>query len=164
MKSVAPFPLLRHLGFTNMWSNLPIVLHMMRPCSLLPPVSDIGGSHLYVACRSVCDRNQVFWSAKSVLDRLIIPFWGSWSLDFQGSKVKLQLCVLDCWFLAVLRSPWSLDRPPQKGFDRLIQFWSWSQTLLHGTYKWLPLVEVTKAYPYIQAWFLSVQRRVWVRG
>ena len=46
--------------------------------------------YLYVACRSICDHDQVFWSAKSVLDRLIVPFWGSWLLDFQGSKVKLQ--------------------------------------------------------------------------
>ena len=29
-------------------------------------------------CWSVCDRNQNVWSAKCVLDRLIVPFWGSW--------------------------------------------------------------------------------------
>ena len=31
------------------------------------------GSHLYVTCWSVCDRDQDFWSSKSVLDRLIGP-------------------------------------------------------------------------------------------
>jgi len=29
------------------------------------------GSHIYVACRSVCDQDQEFWSVKIVLDRLI---------------------------------------------------------------------------------------------
>ena len=72
------------------------------------------GSHLYVACRSICDHNEVFGLAKSVLDCLIVPFWGSWSLNFQGSKVKLQLCTPDCWSLAVQRSPWSHDRPPKR--------------------------------------------------
>ena len=71
------------------------------------------GSHLHVTCRSVCDQDQVYWSAKSVVGHLIVPFWGSWSLDFQGSKVTLQLCVLDCWLLAVWRSPWSLIGPPK---------------------------------------------------
>ena len=80
------------------------------------------GSHLYVACRSVCDHDQIFWLATSVLDRLIVPFWGSWSLDFQGSKVKLQPRVLDCWFLAVQRSPWSLDRPPKRALIAWFSF------------------------------------------
>ena len=34
------------------------------------------------------------------------------------SRVKGQVAathVLDCWFLVVWRSPWSLDQPPQKG-------------------------------------------------
>ena len=31
-----------------------------------------------------------FWSNKSVLDHLIIPFWSSWSLDFFRLKFKLQ--------------------------------------------------------------------------
>ena len=58
-------------------------------------------------------------------------------LIFRGSKVKLQLCVLDPLILAVQRSPWFSWLAPKRG---LIQFWSQSQTLLHGTYKWLPLV------------------------
>ena len=80
------------------------------------------GSHLHVTCRSVCDHNQVFWSAKSVVDHLIVPFWGSWSLDFQGSMVTLQSCVLDCWLLAVWRSPWSLDRPPKRALIAWFNF------------------------------------------
>ena len=50
------------------------------------------------ALEAFATHDQVFWSAKSVLDHLIDPFWGSWSLDLQGSKVTLQSCVLDCWF------------------------------------------------------------------
>ena len=51
---------------------------------------------------------------KSVLDCLIVPFWGFWSFDFQGSKVKLQHCILDPLILAARRPPWSLDRPPKE--------------------------------------------------
>ena len=50
------------------------------------------GSHLYVTCWSVCNRDQGFWSTESVLDHFIVP---SWSLDFQRSKVKLQPRALD---------------------------------------------------------------------
>jgi len=39
-------------------------------------------SHIHIACRSVCDWNQEFWSVKIVLDHLITPFRGSWSLDY----------------------------------------------------------------------------------
>ena len=129
------------------------------------------GSHLYVACWSVCDQNQDFWSAKTVL---VVLFWSSWLLDFK--QVKGQFAAMcssrsqsqtqnqpQCGSLSVywkryarrMRSgdettmcSWSsvqrllssLDRLSKKGFDRSIQFWSWSQTLLHKTYKWLPLV------------------------
>ena len=93
------------------------------------------GSHLYVACRSVSDRNQVFWLAKSVLDCLIVPFWGCWSLCMI-SKDQRSNCSHTFLIVAVQRSPWST---PQKG---LIQFWSWLQTLLHGTCIWLPLVNM----------------------
>ena len=37
------------------------------------------GSHLCVACWSVCDQDQNFWSVK-------VPFWTSWSLGFQWVK------------------------------------------------------------------------------
>ena len=53
---------------------------------------------------------------------LIVPFWGSWSLDFQGPKVKLQQHVLDRWFLAVWRSPWSLDRPLKRALIAWFSF------------------------------------------
>ena len=66
-----------------------------------------------------------FWLVKSVLDHLIVPSWFSWSTDFSGSKVKLQLI---CWFcsLEVTMIPWW---GLKKGLDCLIQLWSWSQML-----------------------------------
>ena len=66
------------------------------------------GSHLFI-CRLL--KRLWPWSSfligKSVFDHLIIPFWGSWSLDFQESKVKLH-----CTFLM----PWSA---PQKASGHL---------------------------------------------
>ena len=44
-----------------------------------------------------------------------------------------------CSYVVALIS-WSVLK---KVLDCLIQFWSQSQTLLHGTYKWLPLVPVS---------------------
>ena len=82
------------------------------------------GYHLHVACWSVCDCDQVFWLAKSVLDCLITWFlrvkgqiapMHSWPVDFSSSEVTL--------------IPWSA---PKKGFDPLIQFWS---QLQHGSYQ-----------------------------
>ena len=72
----------------------------------------------------------------------LIAFWGSWSLDFQGSKVTLLPCILDCWFLAVWRSSWSLDRPRQKGL------WSLDSILIPVAQdiKWLALVLCDKFY------------------
>jgi len=75
------------------------------------------GSHVRVARRSVCDSDQESWSVKIVLDRLIAPFRGSWSLDFTGvqrtkrshasvvpKKVRWSL------ILVAQNSSWSLDR------------------------------------------------------
>jgi len=42
------------------------------------------GSHIHVACRSVCDRDQESWTVKIVLNHLIALFWGSWLLDSTG--------------------------------------------------------------------------------
>ena len=100
--------------------------------------SDGCPSHLYVTCWSVCDRDQnccleknCAWSLHRSFLKLLISWFliGQrsnsshvfWSCDFYGSKATLIL------WLAL-----------KKGFDHLIQFWTWSQTLLHGTYKWLP--------------------------
>ena len=122
-------------------------------------------SHLYVACRSVCDCDQDFWSVKTVLDcsllKCLIDFQivaaSSWTIFATTwllghpllrlliawfSRVKGQIAAACSWFLIFSSSevtliPWSA---PQKGFGCLIQFWSRSQTLLHGRYKWLPLV------------------------
>ena len=54
------------------------------------------GSHLYVACWSVCDRDQDYWSAKSVIDCVIL--------------LKLQPHVLDPLIFTAQILPWSLDR------------------------------------------------------
>jgi len=70
-----------------------------------------------LACRSVCDRDQKSWSVKIVLDRLIAPFRGSWSLDSTGvQRTKcshaakyLRKCV-DRLILVAQNSSWSLDR------------------------------------------------------
>ena len=104
----------------------------------------------------IFDRQRVClitWSYPSeALDRLIFNVSKrsncscvSWSFDFRSSEATLM--------------PWSALK---MGFDRLIQFWSWSQTLLHGTYKWLPLV-VTFCHgdKLIVTSFLTPQR-VWL--
>ena len=87
-------------------------------------------AHLYVACWSICNWDQDFWSAKRVLDRLI---WGPWSLDFfmgQRSNCSHMFLILDFCSSEVPLIPWSALK---KCFDRLIPFWSRSQTLLQGT-------------------------------
>ena len=55
------------------------------------------GSHIlvYVACRSVCNPDQDVWSAKSVLDCLIVSFWSAWLLDFQ--QIKGQIVAASSW-------------------------------------------------------------------
>ena len=80
------------------------------------------GSHLYVACKSACNRDHVFWPAKSVLERLIISFWGSLLLDSQVSKVKLQPHILHYWLSAVWRSPWSFNQSPKRALTTWFNF------------------------------------------
>ena len=116
----------------SLWANLlPTKTKSLLQCNelLLRP----RGSHMQALATGI----KVF-----DLQKVCLIVWSFTSealehLIFKGSKVKLQPCVLDLLILAVQRSPWSA---PQKGFDHLIQFWSRSQTLLHGTYKWLTLV------------------------
>ena len=56
------------------------------------------GSHLYVACWSVWNHDQIFLIIKSVLDRLIAPFWVRLLITW-FSRVKGQIAVtfLICW-------------------------------------------------------------------
>ena len=101
----------------------PFVVRTAPPCAdqVLSTVSQDSchvqgtsrGSHIYVACWSVCNCNQVFWLAKSVLDHLIVPFWSSWSVDCSLLKLfiawlfpseGLDLLIIPFW------SSWSLDR------------------------------------------------------
>ena len=57
----------------------------------------------------------------------------AWSLDCSILK------LLITWFSVVREVTLTTWSALIKGFDRLIQFWSWSQTLQHGTCKWLTL-------------------------
>ena len=105
------------------------------------------GGHLYVTCWSVCNKDQDFWLAKSVLDCLTVPLKALDRLIFYRSKFELELHVLDV-LIFVVGLPWSCDRL-SKGFDLLIQFWSLSQTLLlHGTYKRLRFHRVAGCPPF----------------
>ena len=90
-----------------------------------------GYSHLYVACRSVGDCDQVLWSAKGVLDRSLLRLLIAWFSRVKGHIAAARSWLLTFSSLEVTLISWSA---PQKGFDHLIQFWSRSQTLLHGTY------------------------------
>jgi len=75
-------------------------IHMVSTSALIRP---IRGSHLCVACWSVCDRDQEFWPAKKIawssLQKLLIAWFfrdqrsnwtcSSWSFDFCCSEVTL---------------------------------------------------------------------------
>ena len=90
-------------GFEGVWTNPPCSLAkfifnetaavqgtIIQPCSgivtdgiqAIMQSSATRVSHIHVACRSVCDWDQEFWSVKIILDCLITPFRGSWSLDY----------------------------------------------------------------------------------
>ena len=84
------------------------------------------GSHLYVTC----------WSNLRPWSKCLIGKYCAWLLDrliFQGQRSNCSHAFLIHWFSnpEAILIPWSA---PKKGFDHLIQFWSRSQTLLHGTY------------------------------
>ena len=55
----------------------------------------------------------------------------TWFSKNQRSNCSLMFLIH--WF----SNSWFLDWPPKRAFDRMIQFWSQLQALLHGTYKWL---------------------------
>ena len=83
-------------------------IHMVSTLALIHP---IRGSHLYVACWSVSDRDQKFWSAKSVPSCLIIPSKAlAWLLDFLGIKSQIGPSVLDPLIFTIRTLPWFLDR------------------------------------------------------
>ena len=107
------------------------------------------GSHLYVD----------FWSDVKIFDRqevCLIAWLSLLKLIFTGQRSECSHAFL---IFAVQRWPWSLDQH-LKGFDHLIQFWSRSQTPLHGTYKWQPLdTEVLQHYIglyIVQLWVVCV--------
>jgi len=94
------------------------------------------GSHLYVTCWRICDWDQDFWLCLMAWSSLLKLFT-AWLLWVKGRIWAARSWSFHFRSLEVILIPWSALK---KGFDRLIQFWSLSQTLLHGTYKWLPLV------------------------
>ena len=103
-------------------------------------------SHICVACRSVCDRDQ------SGIKRSTF-FW-SWSRDqdeFWATNINNQSTFLDtmeAWLRFALWTPVkSSDQEPRNGaikWSRTIftdqDSWSRLQTLLRATRMWLPLV------------------------
>ena len=99
-------------------------------------------SHLYVAYSSVCNCDQVFWSAKCawLLDCSLLRLLITWF-----PKVKGQIAAMCPWLLifnslGVILIPCPPPPPhKKKDFDHLIQFWSQSQILLHETYSDYPL-------------------------
>ena len=78
------------------------------------------GSHLYVACWSICNWDQDFWLAKSVLDWLIVPSKALDHLIFlwvKGQIAAVHSWSFDCCSLEVTLIPWSALK---EGFDHLI--------------------------------------------
>ena len=77
---------------------------------------DARGSHIRVACRSVCNHDQESWSVKIILVRLIALFRSSLSLDFAGVQ-RTKPCHTSIvskkvrWLLTLVaqNSSWSLD-------------------------------------------------------
>ena len=101
---------------------------------------DVQGVVTYMSpVEAFASRYQDFWLAKSVLDCLISPSEALDRLIFftgQRSNFSHTFLILDFRSSEVPLIPWLALK---KCFDRLILFWSRSQMLLHGTYKWLPL-------------------------
>ena len=79
------------------------------------------GSHLYVACWSICDHDQVFDRRKVCLIAWSVPPEALDHLIFKGQRSNCSH-VLDCWFLAAWKSPWSLDRSPKRALVTWFNF------------------------------------------
>ena len=71
-----------------------------------------------------------FFIGKSVLDRSLLRLLSAWFLRVVGQIAAAHSSLLIFSSSEVTLIPWSA---PEKSFDRLIQFWSRSQTLLHET-------------------------------
>ena len=113
------------------------------------------GSHLYVACASICKQNQEFWPAKSVLDRLIIPLWNS-SLDCQWFRSN---CSRVFWFLQYRgHLPLSAKGVLARLLDPLINsqrgLWSLDSTWILVTNVSTQDIEVTRHNPNLTSYTL----------
>ena len=60
----APTSTDKELALKKEWDTSLILINAQLTIVLPDP----RGSHLYVTCRSICNHDKVFWSAKSVLD------------------------------------------------------------------------------------------------
>ena len=91
------------------------------------------GSHLYIACWSVCDRNQNFWLEKYAW---FFPSEAINCLIFMGWRLNWSRTFLILWLLQF-----------ESYLDPLIGslkgLWSFDLMLLHGTYEWLPIICLT---------------------
>ena len=108
------------------WRGLPDRDNLLEVVTYMSPVEAFVIAIKMFDQQTMC---LVTWSFPSeALECLVFRVKGqiaaarSWCVDFSSSKATL--------------IPWLA---PQKSFDRLIQLWSQSQTLLLGTHKWLPL-------------------------
>ena len=115
-----------------------------------------SNKHLYVACWNICTLvcrllkhlrpGSRFLIGKKCAWSLDHLFKSSWSLHF-FLRVKGRIGTVRSWSFDFRSLEMALISwlALKTGFDHLIQFWSWSQTLLHGIYKWLPLEATTLA-------------------
>ena len=74
------------------------------------------------------------WKCARFLDCFLLKLLIAWFWGFKGQATATHSWPVDFCSLEVTLI---LDRFSKKGLDYLIQFWS--QTLQHGTYRWLPL-------------------------
>ena len=87
---------------------------------------------MYIPSQAYATRIEAFDWQKMCLIAWLFHSEALERLTLKGSKVKLQPCILGS----------SLDQPPKRSLDCLVHFWSWLQTLLHGTCKWPLLVRL----------------------
>ena len=105
--------------------------------SLLTPARTKGYSH--AAYSSICHCDQGFFDSQKLVNHLIVPFWGSWVLDWQN--VKGQIAAVCSWSIDFSSSEITLSlwSPPKMGFDCLIQFWSGRKCFYTGRISDYPL-------------------------
>ena len=109
----------QELNSTQLDFASPYFIHPNCIGCIIDPIHHSGpsrGSHIRIACRSVCDRDQEFWLLKIVLDCLIAPLEALDPLilrEFKGNKCTHTSLVLEKvrWSVdfSCSESSWSLD-------------------------------------------------------